>query len=221
VARFLIILFSLWLCHTLAQVTYSSTPTPEDLEEYFYGGLKIVNLVAYENTSVRYQFIDARTMNVLEVNNGGIESGYVHQRIRLVLSFSTSGGFYCGESIDNRKQSVFTLSVQTEYGDFDNEIGSLDSSQSKGSTCISFNKHFNLGHWTDIIANSSTSLPYNQWIPVTAFIPNYNDQIFTYAPASEWFVLLILFDDGTQIEPQLDQEGLIQRIRDYGINPNP
>jgi hypothetical protein len=215
-------MFVLWLllAHALAQVTYSDTPSKEDLEQRFYGGIKVVELTIPENTVLRYMVMDTREMSVLESNDEDFEDRSLYsvpvEQGRFAISVSTTGNFGC-ESEDLPGRAILTHSFSATYR---NPDGSEGIGGGGGNQCVSFNENFNLGHWTDIL-NASSPLPLNTWIPVTAFIPNYYDGSFTYAPATEWLVLLVLFDDGSEIEEPLEQAGLVERILEYGINPNP
>jgi hypothetical protein len=206
-----------------AQVTYSSTPTQEELEQYFVGGLQLLEVPVGAGEELRYQLINMQDMQTLWAgatgNLGTDESKGATARFALaVIDFfadncaadEASGPDVSYELVSHRLK---LLSRETEEA----------IEHSGGGQCISFDSNFNLGHWTDILADDDRPLPKEGWIPATAFIPNFYDEKLEYGSAETWLVLLITFDNlNYGANPnELSQEEVINLLQEYGIDTRP
>ncbi len=229
----LMLLVSLLLSVSLAQVTYSNTLTSGELEQYFLGGVRVLQVEVRATKELRYQLVNMKDMSNLW--SGEISSlvGVAPQELTARFSVAVSDSFadYCGNvigvpSFDEVKFELFFSRLNVTSKDT-NQILQQDGFGS----CIDFDITFNWGHWTDILAGYQGDLPEEGWIPALAFIPNFNlptDTKDVYSGVKEgsaetWLVLLITFDDlaHNQNPSSLTQAEVIELLRDYGINPNP
>jgi hypothetical protein len=228
----LVFLISLLISASFAQVTYSNTLTAEELESYFLGGARVLQVDVPATKELRYQLVDMKDMS-------NLWSGEVNSRIdlqqdvtaRFSVLVSDTFADYCGNTIDvptidEAKFEFFFSRLIT----VSKETSQVVQKEGIGH-CIYFDTTFNWGHWTDILTGYQGALPETGWIPVLAFIPNFNiptGEENTYSgvkdgSAETWLVLLITFNDlvHNQNPSSLTQSEVIELLRDYGINPNP
>ena len=225
--RLLVLLFlsTLFVCQ--AQVAYPA-PTPEDFEEYFYDGLKVVEVpVDKDVVEIKRQLVDARDMTILSegTSSSSVSSSSVSARAaaRFLLSVAYHVEVECSAQLfssDDTNVKYGEVKVIHQFKSYDDSGNLTGGSSGGGGGCVELprGREFNWGHWTDILSDS-TELVYDEWIPVTAFVPNYfTDGSLEYAPAEEWFVLLVLLSKRDSPEASLTQAELLERLRDYGLD---
>jgi hypothetical protein len=224
VVKRLIVVLWLLFAPAFAQVTYRDTPTREDLEQYFVGGLRILEVPVEAGEELRYQLISMKDMQTLWAGaTGNLEPGEregATARFALaVIDFFADNCAFTTEpnaaevSYELVSHKVSLLSRETEQ----------TIERSGGGQCISFDSDFNLGHWTNILADDDAPLLKEGWIPATAFIPNFYDGKLEYGSAETWLVLLITFDDLNYgaTPNELEQAEVIRLLQEYGIDTTP
>jgi hypothetical protein len=218
---------ALWLLFAsgTAQVSYSNTPTSKDLEQYFFGGMRLLEVEVPSGGELRYQVIAMKEMQTLWSGSTGNLVNVAPDGFTARFSFAISDFFadYCAGTLsevnpDEVKFESFQarLSVATGEQGFSINDGS--------NACIYFDFNFNWGHWTNILAEYTEPLPKEGWIPALAFIPNFlNDDKVEYGSAETWLVLLITFDDlNYGANPnELSQEEVIDLLQEYGVDTTP
>ncbi|MGL4610711.1 MAG: hypothetical protein ACRCYY_13690 [Trueperaceae bacterium] len=220
----LLILVLFLLPRAFAQVTYSKTPTQEELEQYFVGGLQILEVPIETDEEVRYQLINMKTMGtVWSGATGNLESGEIEEAtVRFALSVIDFFADNCAFTEEQSASDVSHELVSHRLSLLSRETMEIIE-QGGGGQCLQFDSNFNLGHWTNILAEYDAPLPKEGWIPATAFIPNFYDGELTYGSAETWLVLLITFDDldyGANPN-ELSQEQVIELLQDYGLDTTP
>lgn len=216
----------LWvlLANGLAQVTYSNTPTQEELEQYFVGGLRILEVPVGADEELRYQLINMKDMQTLWAGaTGNLGPG---EREGATARFALGVIDFFADNCANEGEVNVT---EVDYELLSHRLSLLSKEtrqaieRSSGGGCISFDSDFNLGHWTNILADYDAPLPKEGWIPATAFIPNFYNGRLEYGSAESWLVLLITFDDlNYGANPsELSQEEVINLLQKYGIDTTP
>lgn len=223
IKRLMVVLWVL-LANGLAQVTYSNTPTQDELEQYFVGGLRILEVPVGTGEELRYQLINMKDMQTLWAGATGnlepSESEGATARFALaVIDFFADN---CAFSAEPNAAEVSYELLSHKVSLLSKETGQTIE-RSSGGQCISFDPDFNLGHWTNILTDYDVPLPKGGWIPATAFIPNFYDGKLEYGSAETWLVLLITFDDlNYGANPnELRQEEVINLLQEYGIDTTP
>jgi hypothetical protein len=221
VVKCLMVVLCILFAHGLAQVTYSNTPTQEELEQYFVGGMRILEVRVEATKELRYQLINMKDMQTLWAGaTGNLESGESEgATVRFVLGVLDFFADNCNSDPSASEIKYQIISHQLSF--LSGDTGEIIE-RSKGGQCISFDPDFNLGHWTNILADD-IPLPKEGWIPATAFIPNFYDGQLEYGSAETWLVLLITFDDlNYGANPnELSQEEVISFLQDYGLDTTP
>lgn len=219
--------------HALAQVTYSDTPSSEDLEQYFFGGMRVLELDVPPGEELRYQVINMNDMGTLWSGSTGNLVNAAPDGFAARFSFAISDFFadWCSIQLsqinpDEVKFEFFQSRLSVVIGE-PQELAIDDGS----NNCIYFDFRFNWGHWTDILANYQGELSEEGWIPALAFIPNFNiptGEENTYSgvkpgSAETWLVLLVTFDDLNYgaTPNELSQEEVINLLQQYGIDTTP
>jgi hypothetical protein len=216
------LLIFLGLSLVLAQVSYPA-PSEKDLEAYFYGGMKVVDIDFPSSENVHFQIVDMRTMNL--VGSGSLQvSEAVSPRAKAHFVLSLASMPFCqaaAEGTEGQHFALLTVKADSYYGRADQTL--IPSGGAGSSQCLAFAPEFNWGHWTDLLAFFQDDLPLNYWLPVAAFIPNVNGENGVYdTSAKDWLVLLVFLGESSPfVDVQVSQEQIIQRIRDQGINPEP
>jgi hypothetical protein len=207
-----------------AQVTYSDTPTREDLEQFFFGGMQILEIDVPSGEELRYQLIRMKDMSTLwSGETGNLEAvapdGFTARFVLAVTDFFADN---CGNTVDAPQ----TTDVKFEllYVRLSLEAEAKVLGRSGHGECIYYDLNFNWGHWTNILENYDEPLPTRGWIPAIAFIPNFNaDEGLEYGSAETWLVLLVTFDDlNYGANPnELSQEEVINFLQDFGLDTTP
>jgi hypothetical protein len=226
VVKGLIVVLWILLASGLAQVTYSNTPTQEELEQYFFGGMPVLEVDVPISEELRYQLINMKDMQTLWAGSTGNLINAAPDGFTARFSFAISDFFadWCGirfQAFDPNdvKFEFFQARLNVDTGE-PRELTIGDGS----NDCIYFDADFNWGHWTNILADDTEPLSQEGWIPVLAFIPNYlKDSNVEYGSADTWLVLLITFDDlNYGANPnELSQEEVIALLQDYGLDTTP
>jgi hypothetical protein len=223
IKRLLIVLWLL-LANASAQVTYSNTPTQEELEQYFVGGLQILEIPVAANEELRYQLVNLKDMQTLWAGaTGNLEPGESEgATIRMSLAVIDFFADNCPDLDEANGPDVNYQIIFHQLRFLSRETGKV-MERSKGGQCISFGSDYNLGHWTNILAAIDGPLPKEGWLPATAFIPNFYDGRLEYGSAETWLVLLVTFDDlNYGANPnELSQEEVINLLQDYGLDTTP
>jgi hypothetical protein len=225
---FKLLLFAICLSLScpLAQLTYSDTPSSEDLEHYFFGGMRLLEVKVPSRGELRYQMINMKDMETLWSGSTGNLVNTAPDGFTARFSFAISDFF--AEWCTIRFEQLNADAVKFEFFQARLSVdveGSETSALSDGfGDCIYFDSSFNWGHWTNILVNYTEPLPREGWIPALAFVPNFlNSNAVEYGSAETWLVLLVTFDDlNYGANPnELSQEEVINLLQDYGIDTTP
>jgi hypothetical protein len=226
VVKSLIVALWVLLASGLAQVTYSNTPTQEELEQYFFGGMPVLEVEVPYGGELRYQLVNMKDMQTLWSGSTGNLVTSAPDGFTARFSFAISDFFadWCSfrfEQLDadTVKFEFFQARLSVDTG-VPREFALSDGS----NDCIYFDSSFNWGHWTSVLADYTEPLSEQGWIPALAFVPNFlNENKGTYGSAETWLVLLITFDDlNYGANPnELSQQEVINLLQAYGLDTTP
>ncbi len=218
----LILMLTTWFGFASSQVIYGS-PDEQDLAAYFYGGMNIVDIDFLSSSNLNFQVIDMRDMSVIDKGELQVSEAF-SPKARAHFALSIASMPYCQNAIEGKvDQHYAMISVKADTYSIFSDNAPVASGGVGSLNCLAFPPEFNWGHWTDLLAFYHENIPNNLWVPVSAFVPNFNTETgIRDASAKDWLVLLILLGELPEHqEVALNQAQIIGRIKEYGINPNP